>query len=711
MVHFAPDCIPEEEEDLYDKKNLFDNVATQPCEVVFAEPQIGSDSDRVSDVSSQSSNDGLVCLDLNTRERRYIAENEREGGEELKRLSNSKQQSGKTSWSGWWQNKRSRDEKLWLAAATGSPEALRVALAPAEDGGAPPQVNSRSLYDQTALHIAASGGIAECVAVLLEARADITARTDTGLTALHVASQQGHAGVTRLLLENQAGVFAETNDRSLPLHLAAAAGHSEVCNLLLEHGDQEQLLHRNTIAQRPLDVSRDISTFEFLRLRDRACLGTQIDLGCDVHVDSYAGRTPLHVAGVMLRDSRADVVQRLLYRMHRAPPVRPTLAAHAESDPQARPEARKAAERRFSQLKQGAPAVEEVSIDSFTAQKKLGQGSFGVVYKVVHKTTNATYAMKILDKSNIVASNSLFRYTMTERNLLSYVKHPYIVSMQYAFQTPSHLVLVLEFASNGNMQNLLKHTKRLSEDWSRLYGAEVLLALSYLHQRETVYRDLKPENVVLDHEGHAKLTDFGLSKEKVAGLNGTKSFCGSIAFMAPEVIRRSGHGHTVDIYGLGVLVFCMLVGMPPFYDRRKETLIANIKHAQLRIPPNVPPKAASFVQALMQREPSERLGAIRSEDCQDHEWFNSTMDFAALMRREVPLPEPFQNLLPSSGGGGAIDGSTPTVAANFGKLSKAAARGKNQDVEGWNFASPFQDGDDTLVAIPPRDRKNRANSL
>jgi len=396
------------------------------------------------------------------------------------------------------------------------------------------------------------------------------------------------------------------------------------------------------------------------------------------------------------------VVQRLLYRMHRAPPVRPTLAVHSHAH--GRPDARKSVERRFSQLKQGGPAVEEASIDSFVAQKKLGQGSFGVVYKVVHKKTNAAYAMKILDKSNICASNSLMRYTMTERNLLSYIKHPYIVSMQYAFQTPSHLVLVLEFCSNGNMQNLLKLTRRLNEDWSRLYAAEVLLALTYLHQRETVYRDLKPENVVLDYEGHAKLTDFGLSKEKVLGLNGTKSFCGSVAFMAPEVIRRSGHGHTVDIYGLGVLVYCMLVGMPPFYDRRKETLLANIKHATLRIPSIVPPRAASFVQALMQREPKERLGATKSEDCQSHEWFNSTIDFDALMRREVPLPEPFKTLMPSTGDAGAVDGSTPTVTANFGKFSKANAR-KGQDVEGWDFASPFQEGDDN------RDRKDRANSL
>jgi len=136
MVHFAPDCFLEDEEDFSDKKNLFDNVATQPCEVVFAEPQCEISSDRVSDTSSNGSHQGLVCLDINTGEMRCMAENEREGGEELKRLSNGKQ-SGK-AWSGWWQNKKGRDEKLWLAAAR-TPEDLRAALAPAEDGGAPPR--------------------------------------------------------------------------------------------------------------------------------------------------------------------------------------------------------------------------------------------------------------------------------------------------------------------------------------------------------------------------------------------------------------------------------------------------------------------------------------------------------------------------------------------------------------------------------------------
>merc|ERR1719271_492178 len=142
------------------------------------------------------------------------------------------------------------------------------------------------------------------------------------------------------------------------------------------------------------------------------------------------------------------------------------------------------------------------------------------------------------------------------------------------------------------------------------------MALSYLHDRQIVFRDLKPDNVVIDEIGHACLTDFGLSKEGVSALHGTKSFCGSVAFLAPEILQRRGHGHTVDIYGLGVLLFDMLTGMPPFYHPDRETLFTNILHAQLRIPYFVSQPAASLIQALTEREPPRRLGANRTSDIQ-----------------------------------------------------------------------------------------------
>jgi serine/threonine protein kinase len=255
---------------------------------------------------------------------------------------------------------------------------------------------------------------------------------------------------------------------------------------------------------------------------------------------------------------------------------------------------------------------------------------------VKHKRTDAAYAMKILQKSQVTRGN-LLRYTVTERNILSYIRHPYIVSLHYAFQTPQHLVLVLQYCSGGDLQSKIRMEKRLDHSRSSLYSAEVLTALAHLHERLIVYRDLKPENVVMDGEGHCLLTDFGLSKEGVADL--TKSFCGSLAFLAPEVLQHRGHDHTVDIYGLGVLLFAMLTGGPPFFDRKREKLILNIQAASLHIPHYVSPAASALIEALMKREPKRRLGASRTMDIQSHVFYKS-LDFDALLRREVEIPSP-----------------------------------------------------------------------
>jgi protein-serine/threonine kinase len=247
--------------------------------------------------------------------------------------------------------------------------------------------------------------------------------------------------------------------------------------------------------------------------------------------------------------------------------------------------------------------------------------------------------MKVLQKRTIERRN-LLRYAMTERNILAYVKHPYIVSLHYAFQTCSHLVLVLQFCPHGNLQQLVDRERRLEEPLARLYSAEVLLALSHLHERDTVFRDLKPENIVIDEADHAMLTDFGLSKEGVRRHQHTRSFCGSTAFIAPEVLTRAGHTHTVDIYNLGVLLFHMLKGQPPYYHPDRETLFTNIRHMRLsdQIPGYVSRPAKALIEALMDRDPCRRLGAQSTAAIQEHNFFEG-IDFALVLQRKVPVPE------------------------------------------------------------------------
>lgn len=201
-----------------------------------------------------------------------------------------------------------------------------------------------------------------------------------------------------------------------------------------------------------------------------------------------------------------------------------------------------------------------VGPEDFMPLKMLGSGSFGEVYLVREIRSGDLFAMKVLTKAKIFGNN-LVRYAKTERDVLSYTKHPFIVGLNYAFQTETKLFLILDFCPGGDLGRVLQREGRLTEERARKYLCEVLLAIEALHKRDIIFRDLKPDNVVIDTDGHACLTDFGLSKEGVFDPSrGAKSFCGSVAYLAPEMIRKAGHGKSVDWYLLGVILYEMIVG-------------------------------------------------------------------------------------------------------------------------------------------------------
>ena len=169
------------------------------------------------------------------------------------------------------------------------------------------------------------------------------------------------------------------------------------------------------------------------------------------------------------------------------------------------------------------------------------------------------YSMKILKKENVIKRNQI-EHTKTERRVLGYVKHPFIVSLYYAFQTETKLFLVLDYCGGGELFFHLGKAGRFKEERARFYSASIALALEYLHSKNIIYRDLKPENVLLDNEGHIKLTDFGLSKENITDIQLAHSFCGTPEYLAPEILRRCGHGKPADWWSLGALLYEMLTG-------------------------------------------------------------------------------------------------------------------------------------------------------
>lgn len=228
-----------------------------------------------------------------------------------------------------------------------------------------------------------------------------------------------------------------------------------------------------------------------------------------------------------------------------------------------------------------------ISLESFKIIKLIGKGSFGKVFLVRDKASGNLYAMKVLKKDYIKRKNQV-EHTRTERSVLGNVRHPFIVGLNMAFQTADKLFFVLDYCSGGELFFHLGKVGRFTEERAKFYAAQITLALEYVHSLGIIYRDLKPENVLLDRNGNVRLTDFGLSKEGVLDhSSGANSFCGTPEYIAPEVILRQGHGRAVDWWSLGALLYEMITGLPPFYSRNRETMFEKIMKADLTFPNTV----------------------------------------------------------------------------------------------------------------------------
>eukprot|EP00980_Cylindrotheca_fusiformis_P008851 scaffold1888_cov120-Cylindrotheca_fusiformis.AAC.21 len=265
----------------------------------------------------------------------------------------------------------------------------------------------------------------------------------------------------------------------------------------------------------------------------------------------------------------------------------------------------------------------------------LGKGSFGKKRK--GKERGALFAMKILRKSHLVKRRQIER-TRTEREVLSVVNHPFIMKLHYAFQSPEKLYLVLDYCPGGELFFHLSRFRRFPERVARFYAAELLLALGHLHKRGIIYRDLKPENVLLDADGHIKLGDFGLAKAGIRhACEGATSMCGTPEYMAPEVLAQQGHGFCVDYWGLGMLVYEMMTGLPPWYTTDRAKLFRRLRSAPLDVPSYFSQSAAACVGALLERNPRRRLGVTGVRAAMEHDFFRS-ISWRALYGRRVEPP-------------------------------------------------------------------------
>ncbi|XP_056135358.1 ribosomal protein S6 kinase alpha-2 [Lampris incognitus] len=276
----------------------------------------------------------------------------------------------------------------------------------------------------------------------------------------------------------------------------------------------------------------------------------------------------------------------------------------------------------------------------FQLLKVLGQGSYGKVFlvrKIRGVDRGQLYAMKVLKKATLKVRDRV--RSKMERDILAEVNHPFIVKLHYAFQTEGKLYLILDFLRGGDLFTRLSKEVMFTEEDVKFYLAELALALDHLHSLGIIYRDLKPENILLDEEGHIKITDFGLSKEAIENDKRAYSFCGTIEYMAPEVVNRRGHTQSADWWSFGVLMFEMLTGSLPFQGKDRKETMALILKAKLGMPQFLSPEVQSLLRALFKRNPANRLGAGPDgvEEIKRHRFF-ATIDWNKLYRREVRPP-------------------------------------------------------------------------
>jgi serine/threonine protein kinase len=284
----------------------------------------------------------------------------------------------------------------------------------------------------------------------------------------------------------------------------------------------------------------------------------------------------------------------------------------------------------------------KMTAEDFEPLMCLGKGSYGTVLLVRQRATGRLFAQKQFKKASITVHKKLIEQTKTERSILESVnRHPFIVNLYYAFQDHEKLYLILEYAQGGELFHHLAAERMFSEDVAAFYMAEMVLALDHLHRTVgVIYRDLKPENCLLDSEGHLLLTDFGLSKVSLDEDNPCRSFLGTVEYMAPEVIQGVDYGAAVDWWSLGALGYDLLTGAPPFAGNNNAKIQEKIVKSKLSLPYYLSADAKDLLTRLLRKEPKKRLGFNMPKDLQTikkHRFFRK-IDWKKLEARELEPP-------------------------------------------------------------------------
>jgi len=277
----------------------------------------------------------------------------------------------------------------------------------------------------------------------------------------------------------------------------------------------------------------------------------------------------------------------------------------------------------------------KMSMNDFEKMKVIGKGAFGKVYMVKKRDTGEVFAMKVLNKQDILEREEV-EHTRTERSVLTHIDHPFLVKLHYSFQSKTNLFFVMDFINGGELFQHLVTEGSFSIQRTRFYAAQIGSGIAYLHGKGIIYRDIKPENILIDDTGNIIMTDFGLSKEGFTSESTTtNTFCGTPEYLAPEIVLDQSYTLNVDWWSFGVLIFEMAAGLPPFYDENEEAMYQKITAAYIEYPDFFPPDMVDLLSKLMDKNPNTRLSDF--EVIKAHPFFDG-IDFEKLEKKQLEVP-------------------------------------------------------------------------